>query len=192
MFKRKTKTDAARRHLSEKELSGLWYVLTRLYLMKPRYASAFLSYFSQDLAEQMPQVVHAAIEVHTSQHGPTALSDQETEHTLELTCAIVAVRRYREMSAYAGTFSIDTEKAIWCLIFVGAKVVEEFAADILKQVQNGIASALGEDHNLYFEFPDEIEKQRKWDTACANLIDKYDCGEIDESDFAEKALDILV
>ena len=125
MFKPKAKPEGTRRHLAEKELNGLWYVLTRLYLLRPRYASAFLSAFSQDLAEQMPKVVHAAIRVPDYVAiRPYRAINQETEHTLELTCAIVAVVNTAKCRLMRKPFLIDTQKAIWCLIFVGAKVVE--------------------------------------------------------------------
>lgn len=105
------------RCLDDKENKWLYVLLTELYPIRPRYASAFVSAFSEDLAEQMPKVVSAGVRVHTSHHGPTQLSDDETKHLFTLTCAIVAVYKWRQLSAYKSAFHPDVEKAIWCVLF---------------------------------------------------------------------------
>ncbi len=179
------------RCLDDKEHKWLYVLLTELYLIRPRYASAFLSVFAEDLAEQMPKVVSAGIHVHTKHHGPTQLTDDETKHVLTLTCAIVAVYKWRQLSAYKSTFPPDAEKAIWCVLFMCGGVTNEVAPDVLQKVQSGITSMLGNDHTLYFEDPAVIENERLWDQARADVAERYNCGEIDESEFASEALDIL-
>jgi hypothetical protein len=179
------------RYLSEKEHNWLYVVLTNAYLIRSRYVSAFLTAFSQELAEQMPRVVNAGVQVHTANHGPTQLTDQETKHLLTLTCVIIAVAKWRQMSLYKTTFPPDVEKAVWLIVFICGDVTDELAPEVRQKAKNGIGSVLGNDTALYFEDPEVIEAERAWDDERGDVVEKYNSGEIDDSEFASAAVELL-
>ncbi|HEY8586334.1 MAG TPA: hypothetical protein VIL60_06330 [Rhodanobacter sp.] len=179
------------RCLDDEEHSWLYVVITSEYLIRPRYVSAFLTAFSEDLAAQMPAVVSAGVQVHTTNHGSTQLTDGETKHLLTLTCVIIAVAKWRQLSAYKTVFPPDVEKAIWLIAFICGDITDEIAPDIRVKARNGISAVLGNDTAIYFEDPDVIEAERTWDRARGKLVEEYDEGEIDESDFASGAYELL-
>ncbi len=179
------------RCLDDKEHSCLYVVITSEYLIRPRYVSAFLTAFSEDLAAQMPAVVNAGVQVHTTNHGPTQLTDGETKHLFTLNCVIIAVAKWRQLSAYKTVFPPDVEKAIWLIVFICGDITDEIAPDIRVKARNGISAVLGNDTAIYFEDPDVIEAERTWDSARRKLVEEYDEGEIDESDFASVAYELL-
>lgn len=179
------------RCLNDKEHSWLYVVLTSKYLIRSRYVSAFLAAFSEELAAQMPAVVNAGVQVHTMNHGPTQLTDEETKHLFTLTCVIIAVAKWRQLSAYKTVFPPDVEKAIWLVVFICGDVMDELAPDVREKTRSGISSVLGNDTSLYFEDPDVIEAERTWDSARRALVERYDEGEIDESEFASDAYELF-
>lgn len=179
------------RFLDEKEHGWLYVVLTSEFLIRSRYVSAFLTAFSQELAAQMPAVVNAGIQVHTTNHGPTQLTEGEMKHIFALTCVIIAVAKWRQLSAYKTVFPPDVEKAIWLIVFICGDAANEVAPDIRAKILNEISSVLGNDTAIYFEDPDGIEAERVWDRARGDLVERYDEGEIDESEFASGAYELL-
>lgn len=179
------------RCLNDKEHSWMYVVLVSEYLIRPRYVSAFLTAFSEELAAQMPAVVNAGIQVHTTRHGPTQLTDMESKHLFTLTCVIIAVAKWRQLSAYKTVFPPDVEKAIWLIVFICGDITDEVAPDVRAKARSGISSVLGSDTAVYFEDPEIIEAERTWDSARVDIMQKYDEGEIDESEFASGAYELL-
>lgn len=180
-----------RRQLTDQESDLLFDELTENRLLRARYASAFLSTFGRDLAETLPRVATAGIEVHLRDTGTNSGIDPVKVGAIAaLACTIVACSKFRALGeGHDLSIGPDAARAVLLVIVVCAEIAKDVDAETTAHVVEGIEGQLGDSSN-YLTLH-RVAAQRAWEEMRANTVGKYNAGEIDDDEFFQAALELL-